>query len=227
MNFFYVLRDPAKAVELERRLRLTPYAENEFFYCRDTWAELEEDIERARRWYVKVRQSFAGNGKCFGYICNTNCSGMSKVVSAFRNSIDYFPVVTKRLSTVQIECQDALYIMHRHDGARTFMYLDPPYMLETRAYGSKKKYTHEMSIERHEKLLETCLTSKSMLLISGYQTELYGTMLSGWNSTTYETYCAAINARTPGYEKRDGRVEVLWRTEALQRRLVYGLLSQF
>lgn len=59
-NFFCQLRD--HEAELVRGLRLTPYSEEEFDH---SWAEdsMEiSDIERARRFYIRARQSFFGLG---------------------------------------------------------------------------------------------------------------------------------------------------------------------
>jgi hypothetical protein len=51
------LRD--RPVELQRALRLTPYARAEFEHCRDGWASLDGELERARRWYARTQMAFA------------------------------------------------------------------------------------------------------------------------------------------------------------------------
>ena len=56
VNFFEVLRDqPERLVPL---LELTPYARSEWQKARETWATVEDPVERARRWYVVASQSF-------------------------------------------------------------------------------------------------------------------------------------------------------------------------
>lgn len=58
-------------------------------------------------------------------------------------------------------------------------------MLGTR-YG--KQYWCEMDDDDHETLLDTLLKHKGPVLISGYETELYNSMLSGWNRYEKEAY---------------------------------------
>jgi hypothetical protein len=52
VTFFRALRDRPEA--LQHALRFTPYARQEFTVCRDTWKSTGEDVERARRWYVRA-----------------------------------------------------------------------------------------------------------------------------------------------------------------------------
>lgn len=56
VTFFRVLRD--RPDELERACRLTPYAREEFLACRDCRLDDVDDLERARRWWVRVAQGF-------------------------------------------------------------------------------------------------------------------------------------------------------------------------
>lgn len=63
------------------------------------------------------------------------------------------------------------------------VYCDPPYLLSTRKGG--KIYRHEMTDVQHEDLLSLLLTIQAPVLISGYRSEMYDDMLSGWNSLDY------------------------------------------
>ena len=60
VGFFRVLRDKEKAAELWRVACLSPYSREEYGFCRETWEECKDEVERARRWFVVVRQSFGG-----------------------------------------------------------------------------------------------------------------------------------------------------------------------
>ena len=72
-----------------------------------------------------------------------------------------------------------------------FVYLDPPYLMDTRRNG-KRIYRHEMgSEEAHRSLLEIILALDCMVAISGYWSELYADMLSGWRMDSW-------SARTRG-----------------------------
>lgn len=97
----------------------------------------------------------------------------------------------ERLRDVQIECMPAVELIKRFNNKKVLIYLDPPYMPETR-HG--KQYRHEMFDEKsHEELLETAKAHKGYVLISGYETELYNDMLSGWykaETTCYSQVCS-------------------------------------
>lgn len=56
-NFFSVLRD--HETELIKKLELTPCSLHEYNQC---WEPTNDNIEQARRFYVRVRQSFFGLG---------------------------------------------------------------------------------------------------------------------------------------------------------------------
>ena len=59
VNFFRVLRDKEKFKKFYEKVVLTPYSREEHYYCRNTWRDCADDIERAYRWFVMVRQGFA------------------------------------------------------------------------------------------------------------------------------------------------------------------------
>jgi DNA adenine methylase len=74
------------------------------------------------------------------------------------------------------------------------MYLDPPYLYETRKH--KKIYENEMSDNEHRQLLEIITSLKANVLISGYDNELYGTYLGKWNKNLNISVDEAGNKRT-------------------------------
>jgi hypothetical protein len=59
-------------------------------------------------------------------------------------------------------------------------YLDPPYLMETRA-SKRRIYRHEMTTRDHERLLEIIIALPCMVIISGYASPLYARALAGWN----------------------------------------------
>lgn len=85
-------------------------------------------------------------------------------------------------------------------GGRTFVYADPPYLAETRT-SQKSIYNCEMlTVAEHEAFLSVAAGLDCRVMISGYQSELYHDMLSGWS---FETYIAYDRANQP-------RTECLW-----------------
>ena len=70
-------------------------------------------------------------------------------------------------------------------------------MMETR---SRKQYRCEMTDKEHEELLETLTQHKGPVVISGYETDLYNSVLSGWNKFERTSYSQA----------RSKKKEVIW-----------------
>lgn len=68
----------------------------------------------------------------------------------------------------------------------TFVYLDPPYLMETRR-SQRKIYRHEMSDDDHRRLLTVITRLRCMVAISGYRSEMYDQALAGWRVSTFET----------------------------------------
>jgi len=63
------------------------------------------------------------------------------------------------------------------------VYCDPPYLLETR--GGRRYYRHEMSARDHRRLLGCLLKLQCRVLLSGYPSSLYASMLDDWRSIEY------------------------------------------
>lgn len=80
-------------------------------------------------------------------------------------------------------------------------YADPPYVPATRTSG--ERYRCEMSMANHEALLKRLCVIDGMALISGYPSELYNDLLSGW-------MCVTRRARVFGTAGNLNRQEMLW-----------------
>jgi DNA adenine methylase len=65
-------------------------------------------------------------------------------------------------------------------GPETFIYLDPPYLMETRSC-SRNYYEFELSDKDHDDLLQLCLSTRANVAISHYSCSKYEEALSGWN----------------------------------------------
>lgn len=73
---------------------------------------------------------------------------------------------------------------------RTFIYVDPPYPLETRG---KHRYQFDMNGEQHNDLLrqlqslnQVPVDRRPLMMVSSYFTERYAAALSGWNHKTFQ-----------------------------------------
>lgn len=182
VNVFQVARDPAMAVELERRLRLTPFARDEF--VASCLLDGDDQIERARKAIVRSFMGFGSastNGEYpTGFRANSTRSGTSPAHD-WANYPDNLRGFTERLQGVIIENRDACQIIETHDSPEALHYVDPPYPHETRNMDrGNAAYAHEMSDAEHERLAKTLLACSGMVLISTYQSELYLRLFAGW-----------------------------------------------
>ncbi|MDE0410837.1 MAG: hypothetical protein OXI37_01270, partial [Gammaproteobacteria bacterium] len=112
--------------------------------------------------------------------------------------------VVERLRGIRIENRDACEIVKLfHNRPATLMYLDPPYFV-------KRKYEYTIDVnnlEFHSKFLEICMQARCMILLSGYENDLYNSLLTtnnGWVKQNIETH----TRDTTG--KDFARTEVLW-----------------
>lgn len=90
---------------------------------------------------------------------------------------------------LMIEVGDAVELLRTaplEQYGRTLLYVDPPYLPETRT--SRARYRHEYTVDDHRKLIATLrdLPSSVMVMISGYPSALYGALLSDWRSMQFQ-----------------------------------------
>lgn len=178
-NFFEVLRDHEQ--DLIRLLLLTPCSELEY---NNSWEPSPNKIEQARRFYVRIRQSFFGLGaqrKNKGWHCakqHVNCQG-GETVSRWNNAIEKLHEVAGVIrSNFQITNQDYSDCIARLDFPGAFFYVDPPYPLECRA--SSNDYKYEFSEEQHRDLARRLHTIEGKAMISSYDCHLMQELYRDW-----------------------------------------------
>ena len=174
VNFFRVLRDEAKVQRLVHLLRLTPYSREEFYFCRDNLNEPDiDDVERARRFFVVVQQSFSGNMQTWGP------SRTKKVAHNYFNNIDRLIHFSQRLRNVIVEHKDFEELIKQYDTPETFFYCDPPYL-------GANYFGHVMTEHDHERLIRTLLSIRGKAMVSHYPHPLYDQLLKlGWKKITF------------------------------------------
>lgn len=227
VTFMRVLRD--RPDELERACRLTPYARDEFMLCRNDPREDLDDLERARRWWVRVVQGFNNApGKWTNGWSISPRRGTPEPWSAMR-LVARFEAVAERLRPVAIENTDAAAIIHRFDDERAVIYCDPPYLGSVRAGRARRKttldYAHDMtSPAEHEQLSEVLHTARGHVLVSGYPSELYDGLYAGWDRA--ETRVVRNGSNRRGVPGQTHAVEVVWSNRPLERHLLSALTSE-
>src|SRR5690606_2824621 len=164
-NFFEVLRN--NETELIRLLLLTPCSNLEYNNC---WLPSADKIEQARRFYVRVRQSFFGLGaqrKNKGWhMAKTQVNAQGgETVSKWNNAIEKLHDVAEVIrSNFQITNFDFSDCIDKIDFEKAFFYCDPPYPEETRA--SFNDYKFEFSTEKHIELAKKLHSIKGMAMVS-------------------------------------------------------------
>ena len=179
-NFFRTLRDSGD--ELIRQIGLTPFSREELIRACEYEPGLSE-LERARRFFVRARQTRTGLAQTssegrWAHCVLTTRAGMSGAVSRWLGSVDGLAEITERLLRVQIENAPALEVIRRYDTAETVFYLDPPYVHSAR--GDTNAYEHEMRDEEHVALADVLSSIRGRAVVSGYRTELYDRLFADW-----------------------------------------------
>ncbi len=216
VNLLEVIADSNKFQRFQLKVEIYPYSREEFEYCRDNWGDGVDDVERAARYFVAMRQSFNGVGKSWSRAKHESARGMSRAVSKYLSAVEALPEISQRLKTVQIENRDFRQIIKDYDHIDAFFYLDPPYIADTRL--SPNVYEHEMTNEDHEELVDLLLRIKGKAMLSGYAHPIYGPLeCAGWKRTDMEVKCTSgastfdkTGMDKATAEKRMERTETVW-----------------
>ena len=203
VNFFCVLRNDAD--NLVRLIALTPFSREEYYDAVNGPDGETSDLERARRFFVRARQTRTGLAQTatlgrWANCKNTSRAGMSGVVSRWLGSVDALPEIAERLLRVQIENRPAMDVIRLYDSAETLFYCDPPYLHATR--GDSKAYGFEMNELEHRTLARVLNGIKGKAAVSGYRCDLLDKLYAGWRRYDAEPKnCHSI---------KDMRQESLW-----------------
>lgn len=205
VTFFRVLRE--RPGPLAEACALTPHSRTEY-----ALADLDDpsldDLERARRFWVRVNQSFAKAVNQTGWSVTVKRS--SSVPATILSRIGRFGQCAERLLSASVEnCDAADLITRMATTADTVVYLDPPYRHETRVLRgpSPTDYRHDSSEDLHERLAAAANATPATVILSGYPSEAYDRLYAGWWTCDIEVTAFSSNART---KERTGRIERLW-----------------
>ena len=197
VNLFKVIRECPE--ELARLVEFTPWSREEY---RLSYEQTGDSLEDARRFLVRMWQAIGAK--------SSDSTGWRNNIKGNNGNLTQFSLrlpasileVSSRLkhtsnSLVQIESQPALQLIERYNRDNVLMYVDPPYVMSTR---SGRIYKHEMSDKDHEELLDLLLQSKAKIILSGYDNDLYNSMLEEWHKKSIS--CNAEGGRAS--------VETIW-----------------
>lgn len=202
VNFFATLRNQGS--QLIKAISLTPFAREELVQA-CTYEPGLTALERARRFYVRARQTRTGLAQTssegrWAHCVLTSRAGMAGAVSRWLGTVEGLPEIVQRLQRVQIENAPALDVIRRYDTPDTVFYLDPPYVHAAR--GDKAAYAYEMDDGEHEALAAALAAIQGRAVLSGYRTGLYDRLYRDWNRVDAPPRtCHSV---------RQTRVESLW-----------------
>jgi DNA adenine methylase len=208
MAFWRVLRD--RPADLERVCALTPHSRAE--HLADCDRGVPDDLERARRVWVLLTQGRGGHlwrGTGWRYYQNPRGSGssMPDYLDAYVSRI---APAAARLRRVSLECRPALAVIGAYGQyPGCLIYADPPYLKATRTWSNGHGYGHEMLTgAEHHALAAALHAARAAVVLSGYDSPLYGELYGGWHRaeiTTFDGNAARGRRRT----------EVLWSNRPL------------
>ena len=109
-----------------------------------------------------------------------------------------------RLHCVSLECRPALDIIEQFGASpRCCLYVDPPYLGETRTRGGGGYRVEMKGAAEHGDLLDALLACRAAVVLSGYPSDLYDAKLAHW--------CRIEIPTTSGQGRANAaRTEVLW-----------------
>ena len=219
VNFFKVLRDQHD--ELIRVIALTPFSREEYHAA--IYGDIQDidNVERARRFYIRARQTRTGLAQTaslgrWANCKNTSRAGMSGVVSRWLGGVNALDTIAQRLIRVQIENRPAVDILRLYDSPQTLFYCDPPYLHETR--GDSKAYAFEMNEAQHREFAEVINKCVGKVAVSGYDHPLMNKLFDP------DRWLKTVGSDKTIHSTKDTRQEVLWTNYDLQtKRSLFSL----
>lgn len=203
VNFFRVLRSEREA--LIEAIALTPFSRLELEIASQEPTNGESNLERARRFYVRARQTRTGLAQTaspgrWATCRNTSRRGMGGAVSRWLASCYDLGDIAARLIRVQIDHRPAIEVIRAYDSPDTLFYCDPPYPHESR--GDSKAYGFEMTNGEHRELATVLRAIQGKAAISSYRCDLMEELYGDWHRTDApERVCHSV---------KQIRQEALW-----------------
>lgn len=220
-NLFCVLQDKKQAKELMALLKLTPFGRDSYLAAhqilRETgWSEVRLAWATLVALGQGVLPSMRHNGFRYG-----GSKYETSVARLWKKRTLNLPAVTERITDWILENQSAEKIMLRYNTPEAVIFCDPPYVHSTRNKSSSVKtvrdYSAEMTDVEHELFLIVCRHLKARVLITGYDNELYNSLLADWHRAEIDVI-SGMAAALPNADA-GRRTEVIWSNFPLPKQL--------
>lgn len=179
-NMWKAFQCPIRFKLLKDRLMNTSYSLESYWEARKTWCGGYKayDIDEIA-WATVVSHRMSRNA----IVCSAFQKagrlrgGQNECVNAWQSYQKSLDKIHEAIKPIEIWCEDICDIITVINDSNTLLYLDPPYMPETRYC---KMYRTEMTEKKHKKMLGLCRESKCKIVISGRPTKLYEYFLHDW-----------------------------------------------
>jgi len=220
-------QDRTMFANLRHRLMWTPYARSEFIRAIEILNNPNSPpLDRAWAKFVGSNQGVSGVHKTGGNWGRTFISsqGCADTVNKWLMRLSMLDAWRWRLMRAQIDNRDALEVIRYWDCEDAVIYCDPPYVLDTRK--DRSAYKHEASDDHHTQLVQTLLSCKGAVVLSGYDHPIYQPLAdAGWDVIRIDTACHAAGRVRGSKLRGEGaakqhvpRTEVVWRNpKAVQK----------
>lgn len=209
MTFWRVLRD--RPDDLCRAAELTPHSRAELA---SAWTDADDELEQARRVWVRLTQSRGHSLKRTGwkFSRNVDVGHASQRVRAFADRMEQS---ASRLRGVTLESRDALDVIRDYGSEATAcLYVDPPYLGSTRATNYRVEMTAD---DAHVALADALNECKASVVLSGYDAPLYADLFDGWHRVDLQG-ATTLSGDTD-------RIEVLWSNRPLGEPDLFDMLK--
>lgn len=179
VNFFKILR--TRPDELISQIELTPVARDEH---EESWLPTDNDVENARRFFVRMTQSFNnyGLGRKVSWLGASLESKRNRVQSV-NTRVQSLYDVADRLKYIEVENKHFVDLIAKESHRNNFLFADPPYVNSTRCDSA---YKYDMTDEEHERLFHLLDESPSNALVCGHPSDLYADLYHHWHRHDYK-----------------------------------------
>jgi len=204
--FYRCLKDVSLYQQLIDWLELTVHSREEFHWCKTTWQNVDDPVERAGRWYYMMEASFGSIGRTWG----RQVAG-SSMAGKIQNKLPMFQQIHNRFKKIQIENLDWQQCISDYDSEDAVIYCDPPYMDAYRG-----TYKNEMTPDDHKNFLKTVFKCRGFVAVSGYSNPVYED--NPWDAryewkafVSIQSVVGTVgNGKLDIVEERGHATEVLW-----------------
>ena len=164
--------------------------------------QIDSGFSPALAILIKYRMSRAGIGKHFSWSSRKR-GNLPGDANAWNNFKEQLPEIHHRLQCITIRNNDYKVLLNEYNSPECLIYLDPPYLHSERT--TTNVYELEWSAINHCDMCDLVNQSKSKIIISGYDNDIYAQSLRNWNKVEK----SIVNHASQSKQKQK-KTECLW-----------------